>query len=529
MDLTLLYDHEFENVRGDLFLVSSDGDTFRVTGAILFEVSPFLKKVVDNGRMRFNYALTGRISRDTNPNDEFTSMVSFQDNDLQSPVLTFPDVDTKALILLLNTIYPVSHRQTLSTSPSLDFQLISSLLKAGTKYQIPLIVKAARRGLHPTAGPAQVEFYKNGPNALRAFVFARANKLKEETLLAARETLRFPHPLMLPGEYIPELESLTAGDYHRLADYHSRVSKKIQALFALPEPNSNARDEVQALNLVQNDPVFLDPLQILQNSVMGIHRGSSLPAHPWQYYLPDMMLGGNGNGNNRRNAGANSSLNAQQAATAGNRNATAGTTAPANAGSGGSPIANNSGVSQSVTAVNETESISGSPPREKVENDDISLFKRFPSLLGCSSCMMNAKQWGPPRHGGMAGRGRCHPYAHTHAHPFMHHPCHNQYPTLVTSANVRGVRRNAKSSTCPAYWWTTYVDKVLPVLSQSPLTDNIFSIGFLKETAEAMMSCSQCSDANDAFANFDVIVSIIKEERDKLVKEVSPEFELNLT
>ena len=156
MHVTQFFDHDFENDKGDLIVSSSSNDVFRVVSAVLFEASPFLKTVLDNARTRFSLATTGQISRDPSPNNGFTSMVSFQGDDLRNPVLHFSDVNTETLVHMLRIIYPVT--PSLSTMKSLDLSLISSLLGVGNKYQIPVITSTVRLALQPSAGPAQIEF-----------------------------------------------------------------------------------------------------------------------------------------------------------------------------------------------------------------------------------------------------------------------------------------------------------------------------------------------------------------------------------
>lgn len=86
-------------------------------------------------------------------------------------------------------------------------------LKASRKYEMDGVETCIRKVL------VEPRFVEKEP--LRVFSIALSNSLEMETKIAGRQTLRLP---LLGRQYVPELEFISGGAYHRLQAYHQRCS-----------------------------------------------------------------------------------------------------------------------------------------------------------------------------------------------------------------------------------------------------------------------------------------------------------------
>ncbi|KAH8104112.1 hypothetical protein BXZ70DRAFT_684987 [Cristinia sonorae] len=169
----------FDRTDADLILRSTDLIDFRVHRAILEMSSSFF----------------------ANPSDVLDScsggMSSAEEGGL--PICHI-NATGHILDLLLRHPYPVP------TPDVDDMDAAYALLRVSREYGFALVVDGLKRTI--------LRFAEANP--LKAYARAAMLGCKEEMQLAARISLRYP----ILEEYVPELEELSAGIYHRLLSYH---------------------------------------------------------------------------------------------------------------------------------------------------------------------------------------------------------------------------------------------------------------------------------------------------------------------
>ncbi|OAX40154.1 hypothetical protein K503DRAFT_799044 [Rhizopogon vinicolor AM-OR11-026] len=125
--------------------------------------------------------------------------------------------DSKTLDTFLRFCYP----STLAEDPSLDnLTDILVILAAARKYSLDLIERKVCQAL---ANPKVLE-----AEPLRCFAIARNARLKQETMTAARYTLRLP---LIPV-WFAEVELITSSELLALLTYHKKCSIAVEPLLA---------------------------------------------------------------------------------------------------------------------------------------------------------------------------------------------------------------------------------------------------------------------------------------------------------
>ncbi|KAL4072826.1 hypothetical protein V8B97DRAFT_260338 [Scleroderma yunnanense] len=186
----------FDHPRADVVLRSSDNMDFRVFKLFLSLASPFFEAL-------FNLP---------QPSDENTgNIVEMIDGLPVVPVLE----DSGTLDILLRFCYP----RTLTPIPPLDhFKNAFNVLEAAKKYSLDEVEKAICEALF---NPKILEV-----DSLRCFAVARRARLRDQTIMAAKYSLREP---LIP-EWFEEIELVTAADLLALLTYHQKCGSALQQL-----------------------------------------------------------------------------------------------------------------------------------------------------------------------------------------------------------------------------------------------------------------------------------------------------------
>lgn len=181
----------FDHAKADIILRSSDNVNFRVFKLFLSLASPFFETLFE-------------IPQPAEEKDQEDGLVVI-------PVAE----DSKTLDALLRFCYPC----TLADDPSLEvLKDALDVLEAAKKYSLDAIEKKACKAI---SNPKILE-----SEPLRCFAVAHRGRLQEETLLAAKYTLRLP---LIPPSF-PEIEPITASDLLALLPYHQRCGTAVYAL-----------------------------------------------------------------------------------------------------------------------------------------------------------------------------------------------------------------------------------------------------------------------------------------------------------
>ncbi|KAG6328726.1 hypothetical protein ID866_10363 [Astraeus odoratus] len=123
--------------------------------------------------------------------------------------------DSKTLDALLRFCYPC----TLAEDPALhEFRDIFNVLEAAKKYSLDAIEKRVCRALIDT------EVLEK--DSLRSFAVVHRAHLRDESMIAARHTLREP---LIPT-WFEEIDLLTSSDLLGLLAYHQRCASDVQVL-----------------------------------------------------------------------------------------------------------------------------------------------------------------------------------------------------------------------------------------------------------------------------------------------------------
>ncbi|KAG6370515.1 hypothetical protein JVT61DRAFT_11296 [Boletus reticuloceps] len=184
----------FDHAKADIILRSSNNIDFRVFKLFLSLASPFFETL-------FDIPQPAEASEDQEVKDGLAVI----------PVIE----DSKTLDALLRFCYPC----TLADDPTLDvLQDALDVLEAARKYSLDSIEKKARQAI---SSPKILEV-----EPLRCFAIAHRGRLREETLLAAKQTLALP---LIPG-WFQEIELITAADLLSLLTYHKKCGDAVYAL-----------------------------------------------------------------------------------------------------------------------------------------------------------------------------------------------------------------------------------------------------------------------------------------------------------
>ncbi|KAI6149582.1 hypothetical protein BKA82DRAFT_871000 [Pisolithus tinctorius] len=186
----------FNHSKADVILRSSDNVDFRVFKLFLSLSSPFFETLFD-----LPQPSEAEHPADTEMKDGL-------------PVLPVSE-DSRTLDGLLRFCYPC----TLSENPPLNhFRDVIKVLEAAQKYALDEVENTIRKALF---NPTILEL-----NSLRCFAIARKARLREETTLAARYSLR----ISLVPNWFEEIEMITATDLLALLAYHQKCGWAVQKL-----------------------------------------------------------------------------------------------------------------------------------------------------------------------------------------------------------------------------------------------------------------------------------------------------------
>ncbi|TBU44068.1 hypothetical protein BD309DRAFT_990543 [Dichomitus squalens] len=177
--MTSQADHPFNEPSADIIICSSDNVTFRLHTVILSLASDFFKDM-------FSLPQPG-VPSTSEPGE--------------LPVLNVSE-SSDVLERLFRLCYPVDH-PTLGT-----IHEVRSTLEAALKYQMAVAIKIAKRRLRSLASA----------DPLSVYAVACCFDLEAEAAAAAKEVLK----QKLQTRYVPELEDLSIGAYHRLLSYCER-------------------------------------------------------------------------------------------------------------------------------------------------------------------------------------------------------------------------------------------------------------------------------------------------------------------
>ncbi|KAF8125080.1 hypothetical protein EV363DRAFT_1226096 [Boletus edulis] len=184
----------FDHAKADVILRSSDNVDFRVFKLFLSLASPFFETLFD-------------IPQPAEPSE---------DQEVKDGLAVVPVIeDSKTLDALLRFCYPC----TLADDPTLEvLQDALDVLEAARKYSLDSIEKKARQAI---SSPKILEV-----EPLRCFAIAHRGRLREETLLAAKQTLSQP---LIPG-WFQEIELISAADLLALLTYHKKCGDAVHVL-----------------------------------------------------------------------------------------------------------------------------------------------------------------------------------------------------------------------------------------------------------------------------------------------------------
>ncbi|KAF9466140.1 hypothetical protein BDZ94DRAFT_1234104 [Collybia nuda] len=176
----------FNDIEADIILQSSDHVEFHVLKVFLSYASPFFKKM-----FTLPHAQDEQKVKDGKPVVQVTE-------------------ESVTIELLLRYCYPRWEDE--NEAPHLE--TLISVLQASIKYDMAGVEKRVRAALISS------RFTDDDP--VRLYALTLRHGLEAETRVAAKETLRLP---ILGREYIPELELISAGAYHRLQEYHVKCAE----------------------------------------------------------------------------------------------------------------------------------------------------------------------------------------------------------------------------------------------------------------------------------------------------------------
>lgn len=186
----------FDHPKADIILRSSDRVDFRVFKLFLALASPLFETM-------FELPQPAAVGTSDDTKDGLP-VISMQEN-------------SKILDTFLRFCYP----STLAEDPSLDNLIdIKAIIGVAKKYSLDLI---ERRVCQALASPKVLE-----AEPLRCFAIARNARLTDETIIAARYTLRQP---LIPT-CLPEIDMITASDLLALLTYHKKCSVAAASLLA---------------------------------------------------------------------------------------------------------------------------------------------------------------------------------------------------------------------------------------------------------------------------------------------------------
>ncbi|TFK81559.1 hypothetical protein K466DRAFT_667047 [Polyporus arcularius HHB13444] len=187
----------FNKAFADTVLRTSDGVDFHVWRGVLIEASPVLSDM---------FALGGESSTTSKPEAESSISSACHATTGAATVIPFPELST-VLDPLLRTCYPPPH----PTFPSLDS--LKPVLAAAHKYQMEGVQELLTKEL--------LQHARTAP--LRVYVVAVRFDMQHAAEVAARHFLG----LKVADDYVPELEDLSAGSYHRLLAYRKRCTQTL--------------------------------------------------------------------------------------------------------------------------------------------------------------------------------------------------------------------------------------------------------------------------------------------------------------
>ncbi|KAI6116802.1 hypothetical protein EDD16DRAFT_1045050 [Pisolithus croceorrhizus] len=185
----------FNHAKADVILRSSDNVDFRVFRLFLSLSSSFFETLFDLPQ----------------PSEENLTDTEMKDG---LPVIPISE-DSRTLDTLLRFCYPCS----LTKTPSLNhFAEVIKVLEAAQKYSLDEVESTIRKALFK---PAVLEV-----NPLRCFAIARRARLREETILSAKYSLR----TSLVPDWFEEIGMITSTDLLALWAYHQKCGKAVQTL-----------------------------------------------------------------------------------------------------------------------------------------------------------------------------------------------------------------------------------------------------------------------------------------------------------
>jgi hypothetical protein len=185
----------FDHAKADIILRSADGVEFRVFTLFLSLASPVFKTLF--GLPQAPDATTNQEMKDG------LAVIAVSE-------------DSKTLDSFLRFCYPSA----LAEDPSLEnLTDVLSVLAAARKYSLDLIERKVCQAL---VNPKVLE-----TEPLRCFAISRNARLKHETIIAARHTLRQP---LIPAK-CAEIDLITASDLLALLTYHKKCGIAVQTLW----------------------------------------------------------------------------------------------------------------------------------------------------------------------------------------------------------------------------------------------------------------------------------------------------------
>ncbi|KAF9233458.1 hypothetical protein BU15DRAFT_66561 [Melanogaster broomeanus] len=181
----------FDHPKADIILRASDNIDFRVFKLFLSLASPFFESLFD-------------IPQPIEASEE---------QEIKDGLAVIPvSEDSKTLEILPRFCYPC----TLAEDPNLEqLKDVTDVLEAAQKYSIDAI---ERKVCQAVSNPKILEV-----EPLRCFAIAHHGQLRDETLLAAKYTLRRP---LIPT-WFEEIELLSAADLLALLTYHQRCGNAV--------------------------------------------------------------------------------------------------------------------------------------------------------------------------------------------------------------------------------------------------------------------------------------------------------------
>ena len=186
----------FDHPKADVILRSSDNVDFRVFKLFLSLASPF-------------FATMFELPQPSEGKSEDAGEI--KDSLVVIPVTE----DSRTMDALLRFCYPC----TLAKNPPLDhFKDVVNVLEAAKKYSLDEVENEISQALF---NPKILEV-----DSLRCFAIARRARLHDQTIMAAKYSLREP---LIPG-WFEEVDLVTAADLLALLTYHQKCGSALQKL-----------------------------------------------------------------------------------------------------------------------------------------------------------------------------------------------------------------------------------------------------------------------------------------------------------